>query len=389
MDVSVEPKVPKKSPTEPPEEEVEGEEYPEGTFYHQAVGKVLEGILRDSIQKFLESNKVIKRNQHGFMKDRSCQTNLLGFYETVNATLATEFILMGFEKLHKLQVLIFLLVLMIYCMTICGNLMIITLVCYSKNLQSPMYFFLTQLSLSDILLTTDIVPKMLEVVLNGVSAISFIGCITQFFFFSFSECLQCFMLTVMSYDRYLAICNPLCYVSIMNHNLCLKMVIMSWLLSFSVALMNTVSVSSLQFCGSNIIDHFFCDYSPLLKLSCSDTYIVELDGMISSYPVIVFPFVIIIISYINIIWIIIRIPSASGRQKTFSTCSSHLTAVSSFYTTLISMYVLPAREQSMSMSKVRSLLYTVVTPLLNPIIYSLRNKDIKNAFNKAINYFTK
>ncbi|XP_075061773.1 olfactory receptor 11L1-like [Mixophyes fleayi] len=305
----------------------------------------------------------------------------------LNTTLATEFILLGFQNLHKLQVLLFLLVLVIYCMTTCGNLLIIILVAYSKSLHSPMYFFLTQLSMSDIMLTTDIVPNMLHVVLNGVTTISFTGCFTQFFLFIVSECVQCLILTVMSYDRYLAICNPLCYISIMTSKLCLKLVIITWLLSFSTSLINSVSISLLQFCGPNVIDHFFCDYSPLLKISCSDTFIVELNVTLLSLPIVIFPFVIIAVSYVHIIWIILRIPSASGRQKTFSTCSSHLTVVFSFYITLISMYVLPTRGLSMYWNKVIALLYTVATPLLNPILYSLRNKEIKNAFEKAVGCF--
>ncbi|XP_063785657.1 olfactory receptor 1468-like [Pseudophryne corroboree] len=302
----------------------------------------------------------------------------------VNTTLVAEFVLLGFQNLHGLQCLIFLLVLMMYCMTICGNLMIISLVSYSKNLQSPMYFFLTQLSLSDILLTTDIVPNMLRIVLHGVTTISFKGCITQFYFFSFSECLQCLLLTVMSYDRYLAICKPLSYISVMNSMLCLILIIMSWLLSISISLINTVSLGSLQFCGPNIIDHFFCDYTPLIKLSCSDTFIVKLEVTLLSFPVIVFPFLMITVSYARIILVILRIPSVNGRQKAFSTCSSHLTVVFTYYITLISMYGLPARGPSLYSSKVTSLLYTMAIPLFNPIIYSLRNKDMKVALLKAI-----
>ncbi|XP_077329786.1 olfactory receptor 11L1-like [Lithobates pipiens] len=300
----------------------------------------------------------------------------------MNTSLSMGFILLGFQELYGLQNYLFALFLLIYVMTIFGNLFIITLVINTKNLQTPMYFFLTLLSLSDLILSTNIVPKMLHVVVNLRTYISFVGCISQFYFFSFSECSECLLLTVMSYDRYLAICNPLNYISIMNNIMCKKLIVTCWMLSIFISFINALSLGLLEFCGSNIIDHFFCDYSPLIELSCSDTSLVQLEVTLLSFPVLVIPFIIITFSYIQIIKIILRIPSNIGRQKAFSTCSSHLTVVSTYYVTLISMYGFPIKGQSLKISKVLSLLYTVGTPLMNPIIYSLRNKDIKNAFRK-------
>ncbi|XP_040197758.1 olfactory receptor 11L1-like [Rana temporaria] len=305
----------------------------------------------------------------------------------MNTSLSMGFILLGFQELYGLQNYLFTFFLLIYVMTICGNLLIITLVVNTKNLQTPMYFFLTLLSLSDLILSTNIVPKMLHVVVNVRTYISFVGCITQFYFFSFSECLECLLLTVMSYDRYLAICNPLNYISIMNNILCKNLIVTCWMLSISISFINALSLGLLEFCGSNIIDHFFCDYSPLIELSCSETSLVQLEVTLLSFPVLVIPFIIITFSYIHIIKIILRIPSNTGRQKAFSTCSSHLTVVSTYYVTLISMYGFPIKGQSLKISKVLSLLYTVGTPLMNPVIYSLRNKDIKNAFRKNYQMF--
>ncbi|XP_077329785.1 olfactory receptor 11L1-like [Lithobates pipiens] len=305
----------------------------------------------------------------------------------MNTSLSMGFILLGFQELYGLQNYLFTFFLLIYVMTICGNLFIITLVINTKNLQTPMYFFLTLLSLSDLILSTNIVPKMLHVVVNLRTYISFIGCITQFYFFSFSECSECLLLTVMSYDRYLAICNPLNYISIMNNIMCKKLIVTCWILSISIAFITALSLGLLEFCGSNIIDHFFCDYSPLIELSCSDTSLIQLVVTLLSFPILVIPFIIIIFSYIHIVKIILRIPSNIGRQKAFSTCSSHLTVVSTYYVTLIFMYGFPVKGQSLKIYKVLSLLYTVGTPLMNPIIYSLRNKDIKNAFRKNYQMF--
>ncbi|XP_063785662.1 olfactory receptor 10A7-like [Pseudophryne corroboree] len=301
-----------------------------------------------------------------------------------NITSITEFILLGFQSLQRFKAISLFILLVIYSMTLCGNLLIITLVSYSKNLQTPMYLFLTQLSMSDIMQTTTIVPNMLHTIVNEVGTISFVGCITQFYFFAVTECSECLLLTVMSYDRYLAICNPLRYNCIMNSALCIKLIIISWLISFSLLLSDTVTMGLLHFCGPQIIDHFFCDYLPLLELSCSDTSLLQLEALFIGLPVLILPFILIIVSYVYIIQVILRLPSFTERQKAFSTCSSHLTTVSIYFSTLFCIYILPTRGQSRSISKVFSLLYTVVTPLTNPIIYSLRNKDMKKAFEKYI-----
>ncbi|XP_075061762.1 olfactory receptor 1500-like [Mixophyes fleayi] len=301
-----------------------------------------------------------------------------------NQTSVTEFILLGFQGSQNVRIIFFILFLVIYCVTVCGNLLIITLVSYNKNLHSPMYFFLTQLSMNDILLTTDIVPNMLYILLNEKGKISFVACVTQFYFFCASEASECLLLTVMSYDRYLAICHPLRYASIMDSAYCLKLAIISWMLSFSIILIDTITTSMLQFCGPNIIDHFFCDLVPLLEISCSDTNIVQIEVYLLSVNVVIIPCIIIIVSYVNILHSILRTPSNTVRQKAFSTCSSHLTVVSIFFGTLFGVYVLPTKGQFLNISKILSLIYTVVTPLINPIIYSLKNKDIKKALHKTV-----
>ncbi|KAM9313175.1 olfactory receptor 5P64-like [Gastrophryne carolinensis] len=266
-----------------------------------------------------------------------------------------------------------------YITTIGGNLWIITLVPYSKILHSPMYFFLTQLSISDIVLSSDVVPNLLNVLLNNSITMSFIGCLSQLYIFMMAGMFECFLLTVMSYDRFKAICNPLHYNTTMTHGFCTALVLLSWLSSIGVSSVDLIAVCNLWFCGPNVINHFYCDMEPLLDLSCSDTSIVQITMTILSFPVLIFPFGFIVISYSYIIYNILRISSTSGRQKAFSTCSSHLIAVSLYYGTLFFIYILPTRGQACNMSKLLSLLYTVATPLINPMIYSLRNKDIKTA----------
>ncbi|KAM9312275.1 olfactory receptor 1496-like [Gastrophryne carolinensis] len=301
-----------------------------------------------------------------------------------NLTFITKVILLGFQGVPAVQKrTLFSIFLVIYCVTICGNLLIITLVSSSKTLHTPMYFFLSQLSVSDILLCSDIVPTLLCCLINNSTTMTFPSCISQLYIFIATEIFECLLLAVMSYDRYLAICDPLRYHSAMKLAFCFQLVLLLWLLSILMILTELLTIKDLWFCGPNIIDHFYCDMEPLLDLSCSETSIVHIEITVFSIPVAIVPFSFIIISYIFIIYNILRLPSISGRQKAFSTCSSHLTVVSIFYGTLFSMYILPTKAQSQTLSKVLSLLYTVVTPLMNPIIYSLRNKDIKRALGKS------
>ncbi|XP_069818219.1 olfactory receptor 11L1-like [Dendropsophus ebraccatus] len=301
-----------------------------------------------------------------------------------NSITISQIILLGFQTFHDFNVFFFLLMFLTYCVTICGNLLIMVVVSYSRSLHSPMYFFLTQLSFSDILLTTTIVPNMLHIVLYEGSSMSLIGCLMQFYCFAATESLECLLLTVMSYDRYQAICNPLHYSSIMDLTLCLKAVLWCWVMIFLMVLMLSLTISHLEFCGPNIIDHFFCDLDPLLALSCSDTFVIKMESELLVIPLAICPLTMIIVSYVYIIVTILRIPSVTRRQKTFSTCSSHLAVVSLYYGSLINIYLFP---NQINVKKTFSFFYTVVTPLLNPMIYSLSNTDIKQTLRKLFKNF--
>ncbi|OCT90973.1 olfactory receptor 2D3 [Xenopus laevis] len=300
-----------------------------------------------------------------------------------NQTLVSEFVLLGIQNFN-FKIPLFSLFLLIYIMTIWENVLIIVLVSSSRNLQSPMYFFLRQLSLCDLLEVTDTVPTLLQTGIYDRVLMSFVGCITQYSLFCVSESFECLLLGVMSYDRYVAICIPLRYSSIMSHRVCVTLIFMSWVLGHITSLLMANFIATLQFCDQNTINHFFCDLLPILELSCSDTFFVQLEVTILSIPVAVFPLIFIIISYLCIAHAILKIVSITGRQKAFSTCGSHLAVVSIFYGTLISIYVVPHKKNSQTLSKLLSLLYTVVTPLINPLIYSLRNKDIRQALDHLV-----
>ncbi|XP_031754209.1 olfactory receptor 11L1-like, partial [Xenopus tropicalis] len=279
-----------------------------------------------------------------------------------NHSIVSEIFLLGFQHLNNFKILIFSLILLIHILTVYENALVIALVTVSRGLQSPMFFFLQQLSLSDLLESVVIVPTLLRTVMNEGAKIPLIGCIVQLYLFGATEALQCLLLTVMSYDRYLAICNPLRYSSLMNHRVCVKLIAMSWLLAFSVTPVVVIAAATQEFCNQNTINHFFCDLFPLLELSCSDTSLAQILIMTITVLAVLFPFMFIIGSYICIAHEILKIVSSIGRQKAFSTCSSHLAVVSIFYGTLIGIYMVPTRNQSQTINKLLSLLYTVVTP---------------------------
>ncbi|CAH2295249.1 olfactory receptor 11A1-like, partial [Pelobates cultripes] len=306
-----------------------------------------------------------------------------------NETAVTEFLLAGFKSLKHFKTVIAVIFLITYILTVSGNTLIIVLVSLCSRLHSPMYFFLSNLSLSEVAFTTNIVPNMLQSLFSGRVAISLPGCLTQYYFFSSTATTECMLFAIMSFDRYLAICNPLHYKSLMDIKLCVQLVLWAWLAGFTISMITLILLCNSHYCGPNVIDSFFCDLTPLIKLSCSDTFLVEIESFLFASVVTVFPFVFIIVTYIIIIHTIYKIPSANGRKKAFSTCSSHLAVVATYYGTLITMYVIPSQEQIFNVGKALSLLYTVVTPLLNPIVYSLRNQEIHADWIDPLRLYTR
>ncbi|XP_067400760.1 olfactory receptor 11A1-like [Emydura macquarii macquarii] len=303
--------------------------------------------------------------------------------EQGNQTFITEFILLGFGTLPKLQIILFLLFLVIYIATMAGNILIMVLVVADQHLHTPMYFFLGNLSCFETFYTSTILPKLLASILTGDRTISVRGCITQYYFFCSMLGTECLLLSVMSYDRYLAIVKPLHYAARMTGRSCLQLAGGSWVGGFLASSIATVLVTQLNFCGQNAIDHFFCDFIPLVKLSCNDPQRVEMLAFIFSCLFLLVPFLLTMMSYISIIVTILRIPSTTGRQKAFSTCSSHLIVVSIYYGTLLIAYMFPTAHTLRDFKKVLSVVYTVLTPLVNPLIYTLRNKEVKGALRKA------
>ncbi|KAG8449749.1 hypothetical protein GDO86_016409 [Hymenochirus boettgeri] len=294
-------------------------------------------------------------------------------------------VLLGFQIPYHYKIPFFLLVLILYSLTLAANIMIVSLVSLRPSLHRPMFFFLSHLSLSDMILTTNIVPVMLTGIIRGEVTLSIAECIIQFTFFCISLAYESLLLAVMSFDRYLAVCNPLRYMSIMDKKLRFQFVSLCWGLSIIIAISAFEMISRLKFCGPNIIDHFFCDFFPILKLSCSDTTAIVLEQMLIAAPTAFCPFVFIVVTYIYIFITVLRIPTTVGRQKAFSTFSSHLTVVSIFFGSLISLYLFPSqKESSIDANKIVSFMYIVVTPLFNPLIYSLRNKEIRNYLQKYL-----
>ena len=290
----------------------------------------------------------------------------------------TEFVLLGFYVRAELHLLLFIVFTVIYVSIILGNLLIIVAVVSSQRLHTPMYFFLANLSFLEILYTSSVVPKMLEGFLQE-TAISVAGCLLQFFIFGSLATAECFLLAVMAYDRYLAICYPLRYPLLMGPRWCLGLVVIAWLSGFMVDGLVVALMAQLRFCGPNHIDHFYCDFMPLMSLACSDPSVAQMTTFIISVVCLTVPFGLILTSYGWIVVAVLRVPAGVSRRKAFSTCSSHLAVVSTFYGSLMVLYIAPSAVHPQLLSKVFALLYTVVTPRFNPVIYTLRNKEVQQA----------
>ncbi|XP_036315997.1 olfactory receptor 7A10-like [Pipistrellus kuhlii] len=302
--------------------------------------------------------------------------------EPGNDTQISAFLLLGLSQALELQPLIFGLFLSMYLITVLGNLLIILAVSSDSHLRTPMYFFLSNLSLVDICFTSTTIPKMLWNIQTQSKAITYEGCITQMYFFILFGGWDIFLLTAMAYDRYVAICYPLHYIVIMNPRLCGLLVLVSWITSVLNSLLETLMVLGLRFCSDLEIPHFFCELNQVVQLACSDTFFNNIIMYFSAGLLGGCPFAGILYSYSRIISSIRAIPSAQGKYKAFSTCASHLSVVSLFYGTVLGVYLSSAVFHSSYSSAIASVMYTVVTPMLNPFIYSLRNKDIKGALER-------
>ncbi|KYO36125.1 olfactory receptor 6B1 [Alligator mississippiensis] len=303
--------------------------------------------------------------------------------EWENSTRFQEFILLGFPTIVEIQVLLFVIFLVAYILTLLENLVIIALIKTNHHLCKPMYFFLSNLSFLEAWYVSVTIPKLLVNFLSERKSISFVGCMTQLYFFSSLICTECILLAVMAYDRYVAICNPLRYLAIMSRHLCVQLALCSWLTGFLASMLKVFFIFRLSFCGPNIINHFFCDISPLLNMSCADMTTAEIVDFILALIILLVPLSITIISYVCIIATILCIPTAQGRKKAFSTCTSHLTVVVIFFSATLFMYARPKRIHPFDLNKLVSVVYTVVTPMLNPFIYCLRNQEVKGALRKT------
>lgn len=309
--------------------------------------------------------------------------------ESANRSVVKAFIFLGFPASLQLRILSFTLVLATYMLTVTANIVIISVIKTNRKLQRPMYYFLGNFSFMEIWYTTSTVPKMLESFVVGGSTISVAGCISQLYLFFALGSTECFLLATMAYDRYLAICRPLHYPALMTLQVTTWLVTAAWVGGFLAPLLPILLISQLSFCGPKEIHHFFCDAGPLLRRSCGGAFLSSTLVSVLASLVILTTCLLTMVSYSFIILTILRIPSASGRQKAFSTCGSHLAVVVIYYATVIFIYVRPIPPAASELDKVASIFYAVVTPLLNPMIYSLRNKEVKNALRKLLsrNYF--
>jgi olfactory receptor len=304
--------------------------------------------------------------------------------EKENATLLTEFVLTGLTDRQELQVPLFLLFLVIYLITIVGNLGLIALIWNDPHLHIPMYFFLGSLAFVDAWISSTVTPNMLVKFLVKSKMITLSECMIQFFAFAFGGTTECFLLGTMAYDRYVAICKPLLYPVIMTNRLCMHLLVLSFIGGFLHSLLHDVLLFRLTFCHFNIIHHFYCDIIPLFNISCTDPFFNFLMVFILSGTIQVFTIVTVLISYTLVLFTIFKGKSVKGIRKAFSTCGAHLLSVSLYYGPLLFMYVLPASQQADDQGMMDSLFYTVIIPVLNPIIYSLRNKQVINSLTKIL-----
>ncbi|XP_012373985.2 olfactory receptor 6C74-like [Dasypus novemcinctus] len=296
-----------------------------------------------------------------------------------NHTMVTIFILLGLTDDPNWQIAIFLFLFLTYLLSITGNLTIIFLTLVDSHLKTPMYFFLRNFSFLEISLTSACIPRFLVSIVTMDKTISYDACVSQLFFLIFLGASEFFLLAAMSYDRYVAICKPLHYATIMSSKVCIQLVLGCWLSGVLVISPGLIMGLDLEFCDANVIDHFACDYSPVLKLSCTDTQVIELLSFILAIVTLLITLALVILSYAHIIKTILKIPSAQQRKKAFSTCSSHMIVVSISYGSCIFMYIKPSAEDRVSLNKGVAILSTSIAPVLNPFIYTLRNKQVKQA----------
>ncbi|XP_034643667.1 olfactory receptor 13A1-like [Trachemys scripta elegans] len=309
--------------------------------------------------------------------------------EPSNHTRVTDFIMQGLFDHPQHQGLIFGLFLCLYTTAIMGNSLIIEAIVIHPPLHTPMYFFIANLALVDVVCTSSVLPKMLENLLQEKKTISFDGCMAQLFAFTLSSGTELVLLTAMSYDRYVAICHPLRYVNLMSKEICINLAAGVWAVGTINSLVHTLLMLRLDFCGPNLIQHFFCEIPPVLALSCSSTYLNEIMIFMADIFLAMVNFLLTTVSYSFIIIAIFKIQSSKGKQRAFSTCSSHLLVVSLYYSTIIYTYIRPTSSYSLDKDKMVAIMYTLITPTLNPVIYSLRNNEIKVAIRKIFPFTTK
>ncbi|XP_036052667.1 olfactory receptor 1468-like isoform X1 [Onychomys torridus] len=301
-----------------------------------------------------------------------------------NQTVISQFLLLGLPIPPEHQHLFYALFLAMYLTTVLGNLIIIILILLDSHLHTPMYLFLSNLSFSDLCFSSVTMPKLLQNMQIQDPSITYAGCLAQLYFLMVFGDMESFLLVVMAYDRYVAICFPLHYTTIMSPKLCVCLMVLFWVLTTLYSMLHTLLLARLSFCEDNVIPQFFCDISALLKLACSDIYINELMIFIMGGLVSVIPFLLIIVSYVRIVCSILKVSSARVIHKVFSTCGSQLTVVSLFYGTILGLYIFPSANNSTVKETVMAMMCTVVTPMLNPFIYSLRNRDMKGALIRVL-----